>query len=153
MEMNLTAMFIATAMMCMLIEGCDRYAGGPDTYGQRIDRVLDQSNAAIVQISDKVSFDVDSASTVLSAAAAALHNTGWITTNPAGDEAITDAVRSNLRKDPDLGVLDVEVETREGVVWLHGSTYDHAARQRAEGIAKSSRGVTKVLNRLIIKEV
>ena len=151
--MKLTALFIATAMMCMLIEGCDRYAAGPDTYGQRIDRALDQSNAAIVQISDKVSFDVDSASTVLTAAAAALHDTGWITTDPVRDEAISNAIRSNLRKDPDLGVLDLDVETREGVVWLHGSTYDNAARQRAEGIAKASRGVTKVLNRMIIKEV
>ncbi|MEP7083966.1 MAG: BON domain-containing protein [Betaproteobacteria bacterium] len=106
-----------------------------------------------MDIGNKVSFDADHASTVLTAAADALHDTGWITTNPARDEAITNTIRSSLRKDPDLGVLDVNVETREGVVWLNGSTYDSAARERAERIAKSSRGVTKVLNRLIIREV
>lgn len=149
--MKLTALFIASAMMCMLIEGCDRYAAGPDTYGHKIDRILDRSNAAIANINDKVSFDVDRA--VLTDAAAALHDAGWITTNAGRDEAITDAIRSNLRKDAELGLLDVDVETREGVVRLNGTTFDNAARERVEGIAKSSRGVTKVLNRLIIKEV
>lgn len=150
--MKLTAIFIATAMLCMVIEGCDRYAGH-ETYGQRIDRALDKSNTAIVEISDKVSFKVDRASDVISAAAAALHDTAWISTDPLGDESLTASVKANLRKDPELGTLDVEVEARSGVVWLNGMTYDEAARLRAERIAGSSKGVTQVRNRLIIKEV
>ena len=42
--MKFTALFIASAMMFMVIEGCDRYAGGPDTYSQKIDRALEKSN-------------------------------------------------------------------------------------------------------------
>ena len=151
--MKFTALFIASAMMFMVIEGCDRYAGGPDTYSQKIDRALEKSNMAMIEISDRMTLNIDSASEVMSAAAAALHDSAWISTDPVGDEAITAAIRSHLRKDPELGVLDVEVETRAGVVWLHGITFDAAARQRAEGIATKSKGVTQVRNRLVIKEV
>lgn len=49
--MKLTALMIALAMLCMIIEGCDRTPVA-ETYGQKIDRGLAKSNGAIIDVGD-----------------------------------------------------------------------------------------------------
>jgi hypothetical protein len=64
----------------------------------------------------------------------------------ASDSAITDDVSSRLESDPELGPLDLEVETRDGVVTLSGRVVQPAQRGEAEQIARRTDGVEGVIN-------
>ena len=150
--MKLTAMFIAAAMLCMLIEGCDKYAGG-ETYGQKIDRAIDKTNLAVIEIGDNMGSRVDKAGDVITSAATALTDTAWITTTAVGDAAVTASIKADLLKDPDIRVMKIDVETHDGVVSLNGLTYDEASRMRAERLARASKGVVQVNNRLVVKQL
>jgi hyperosmotically inducible periplasmic protein len=150
--MKLTAIFIAVAMLCMVIEGCDKYVGG-ETYGQKIDRAIEKTNLAVIQIGDKVVFRVDEAGAAMSSAATAISGTASIMTADVGDAAITGSIKADLLKDPDISVMKIDVETHDGVVSLNGLTYDESARARAERLARASKGVMQVNNRLVVKQL
>ena len=70
--MKLTAIVVALAMLCMVMEGCDRYTGGDETYDQKIGLAIEKTNQPIVQIGDKVFFRVDEAGTAMPPAATAV---------------------------------------------------------------------------------
>jgi hyperosmotically inducible protein len=151
--MKLTALFIALAMLCMVIEGCDKYAGDGETYGQKIDRAIEKTNLAVIQVGDNVVSKVDEAGAAMSSAATAISDTASQTTGAVGDAAITGSIKADLLKDPDISVMKIDVETRAGVVSLNGLTYDAAARIRAERIARASKGVMQVNNHLVVKQL
>jgi osmotically-inducible protein OsmY len=67
------------------------------------------------------------------------------------DSAITASIKTDLIKDPDLSVLKIEVDTKDGVVTLNGLAGNEAARQRAEKMAQSVKGVKEVRNFLTLK--
>ena len=77
------------------------------------------------------------------------------TTSTAGskvnDAAITASIKTDFLKDPDLSVLKIDVDTRAGVVTLNGLAADEPARQRAEKMASSVKGVKEVRNFLVVK--
>ena len=67
------------------------------------------------------------------------------------DTAITAKVKTAFLADPDVKGLQVEVDTRDGVVTLSG-TLDKAANvERAATLAKGIEGVKSVDNRLTVK--
>lgn len=149
--MKLTALFIALAMLCMVIEGCDKYAGDGETYSQKIDRAIEKTNLAVIHVGDNVVSKVDEAGPAMSSAAAtAISDTASQTTGAVGDAAITGSIKADLLKDPDISVMKIDVETRAGVVSLNGLTYDAEARIRAERIARASKGVIQVNNHLVV---
>lgn len=148
--MKLTTLFIALAMLCMTLEGCDRQPEDGETYGQKIDRGLEKANQAMVAIGDNVTFRADLAGDAMLAAATVLANTAWIEAAPADDAAITASIKTRLRRDLDIVVGRIDVETRNGVVSLRGLAPDEAARERAERIALGNRGVMRVDNRLAV---
>ena len=67
------------------------------------------------------------------------------------DAAITASVKADFLKDPDLSVLKIEVDTRDGVVTLNGLAENEPAKQRAERMAEAVKGVRQVRNYLTIK--
>jgi osmotically-inducible protein OsmY len=67
------------------------------------------------------------------------------------DTAITASVKTDLIKDPDLSVLKIDVDTKDGVVTLNGLAGNEAAKQRAEKMAASVKGVKEVRNFLTVK--
>ena len=67
-----------------------------------------------------------------------------------GDAGITAAVKTALAADPGLSALQVEVNTREGVVTLQGPAPDEKARERAGVLAAAPQGVRQVDNRLVV---
>lgn len=69
-----------------------------------------------------------------------------------GDGAITASIKASMLKDPDLSVLKIDVDTREGVVVLNGLAGDEAAKQRATKIAEGTKGVREVRNHLTVKQ-
>lgn len=67
------------------------------------------------------------------------------------DMAITAAISTALAKDPDLSVLKINVDTKDGAVTLNGSAPTEAVRERAGAMAKTFNGVQSVDNKLIVK--
>jgi len=67
------------------------------------------------------------------------------------DTAITASIKTDFIKDPDLSVLKIDVDTRNGVVTLNGLADNEGAKQRAEKMASAVKGVKEVRNYLTIK--
>jgi osmotically-inducible protein OsmY len=67
------------------------------------------------------------------------------------DSTITTKVKAAFVKDPVVSALAVSVETFKGVVQLSGFVNTQEAKDRAEEIARSVRGVKSVTNSLIVK--
>ncbi|MBP8297825.1 MAG: hypothetical protein KAX84_17060 [Burkholderiales bacterium] len=61
--MKLTTLFIALAMLAMILEGCDHRPGGGETYGQKIDRGLEKANQMIIPIGARMVSRDDQADT------------------------------------------------------------------------------------------
>ncbi len=78
-------------------------------------------------------------------------------TPPSGgkmsDAAITASIKTDFLKAPDLSILKIDVDTKEGVVTLNGLAENEQARQRAERMASSVKGVREVRNYLVVKRV
>jgi hyperosmotically inducible periplasmic protein len=68
------------------------------------------------------------------------------------DGAITASINADFLKDPDLSVLKIDVDTKDGVVTLNGLAGNSAARQRAERLASAIKGVKEVRNHLTVKQ-
>jgi hyperosmotically inducible protein len=73
------------------------------------------------------------------------------TSRVVNDAAITASIKTDFLKDPDLSVLKIDVDTKAGVVTLNGLAGDEPARQRAEKMAGSIKGVREVRNFLVVK--
>ena len=70
-----------------------------------------------------------------------------------GDEAISDAVRRELREDAATTDLEVRVVVRNGVVHLHGAVPDLVDADAAEEVASRVTGVREVREELDIEAV
>jgi osmotically-inducible protein OsmY len=68
------------------------------------------------------------------------------------DAAITASIKADLLRDPDLSVLRIDVDTRDGVVTLNGLAGNDAAKTRAARMAQSVKGVREVRNNLTVKQ-
>jgi len=67
------------------------------------------------------------------------------------DSAITAKVKTALLADPNVKGLQIDVDTKNGVVTLNGTADKPANRDRAVAIAKDTSGVKSVENQLVIK--
>lgn len=67
------------------------------------------------------------------------------------DSVITAKVKSAILTDPDLKVLQINVETFKGVVQLSGFVDSRQTATRAEELAGTINGVKGVKNNLIVK--
>ena len=68
------------------------------------------------------------------------------------DAAITAAVKAELMKEPTLSALSINVDTTSnGAVTLKGEVETTAAKERAEQLARNTRGVREVTNLLVVK--
>lgn len=66
----------------------------------------------------------------------------------ATDAAVTTAVKSKLLADPDVGGLKIDVDTRGGIVTLTGTVASRTEADQAVKIARSTDGVTRVVDNL-----
>lgn len=75
-----------------------------------------------------------------------------ITVEEAVDDAvITTKVKAALVDDEQLSALDINVDTREGVVQLSGFVDDRSDISRAADVAEDIEGVRSVKNDLVLK--
>jgi len=68
------------------------------------------------------------------------------------DAGITAAIKASYVKEPNLSALKIDVDTHGGVVTLNGVVQDASAKQRAEQVASSVKGVSSVKNHLTVKQ-
>jgi hypothetical protein len=66
------------------------------------------------------------------------------------DASTTAKVRTKLAGDERVSAFDVNVSTRDGIVTLKGSVDERGAKQAAEEIARSTEGVSDVVNMITI---
>jgi hyperosmotically inducible protein len=67
------------------------------------------------------------------------------------DAGITMSVKSKLLDDPDVRGLKIDVDTREGVVYLTGTVRSESEKSKAVELAKQTKGVRDVQPNLDIK--
>jgi len=68
------------------------------------------------------------------------------------DSTITAKVKAAILQDPDLKVLQINVETFKGVVQLSGFVNSPQAVSRAVEVARGVSGVKAVTNNLLVKK-
>ena len=129
------------------------------------ERISNAGEKVAASIKDAVTPDGSTTTTTTTTASGTNKTTTTITTGPStsvtglpektrealADTAITASVKTGFLKDPDLSVLKIDVDTRDGVVVLNGLADNEAARGRAEKIAGGVKGVREVRNHLTVK--
>lgn len=68
------------------------------------------------------------------------------------DSWITTKIESKLAADPQVSAMNVDVDTRDGVVRLSGKVKTDQARREAEDLARDTKGVQRVLNEIEVGE-
>ena len=66
------------------------------------------------------------------------------------DDVIVDQVRVKLADDADVGGQQIDVDAHQGAVTLKGKVRTDKQKSKAEKIAKRVKGVTSVVNQLVI---
>jgi hyperosmotically inducible periplasmic protein len=154
-DMNSTKTIAAASAVLLVVglAGCDKYTSSGETVGQKVDKAIDKTNQKVADASDKVGATVDQAGAAVSNVATSVSDKAIEAGTAINDGSITASINADLVKDPDLSVLKIDVDTRDGVVSLNGLVKDEASRLRAGTIASGIKGVIKVNNHLVVKKV
>ncbi|MBS3018431.1 hypothetical protein DJFAAGMI_01163 [Comamonas sp. PE63] len=67
------------------------------------------------------------------------------------DAGITTAVKSKYAEDKTVAATSISVETMKGVVQLSGFAKSQAEKDRAEALARDTKGVTGVKNSIVVR--
>jgi osmotically-inducible protein OsmY len=70
--------------------------------------------------------------------------------SPLTDDEITDQVMVKLASDPDLGGIKFDVTVKQGAVTLKGKVRTDKQKTKAEKVTKKVKGVTSVVNQLVV---
>lgn len=73
------------------------------------------------------------------------------TQRAVADGALTSKIKAKMALDDTVEALDIDVDTDAGVVTLTGTIHSESERQRALALARETRGVTQVIDRLEIR--
>ena len=131
----------------LLITACDDRTDR--TVGQKIDSALERTKQKLANAGDKIAQQTDRA---VGAVKEKTASNGEIDTGRvASDTGITASIKTDFLKDPDLSILKIDVDTKNGVVTLNGLADNEDARERAEKIANGVKGVKEVRNFLVTK--
>jgi hypothetical protein len=71
---------------------------------------------------------------------------------PPDNATLTAAVKDKLLRSPDAPALQIDVKADDGVVTLSGLVTAEVERVSAEAIARTTRGVKDVKNRIIVRD-
>jgi hyperosmotically inducible periplasmic protein len=139
--------FVLTLAAAFGLAACDRT---DRTVGEKIDSALERTQQKLAAAGDKIAQQTDRAVGAVKDKTPAA-DTGTGATRTMSDGAITASIKTDFLKDPDLSVLKIDVDTRNGVVTLNGLAENDEARGRAEKIAQGIKGVKEVRNYLVTK--
>ena len=142
-----------------LAEAGERIKPGLEEAGARISKAGEQVAASVkdaVTPNDSVTTTTTGSgskttTTIKTGPSTSVSGISAETRSALGDTAITASIKTDFLKDPDLSVLKIDVDTRDGVVTLNGLADNEAARGRAEKLAGAIKGVREVRNNLTVK--
>ena len=124
--------------------------GTVDNEAQRTQAVAIARNTdGVKNVTDSLRIEMPADATAANKAMKPVHQ---IPNEIDNDEWITTKVRSRFFIDPNVKNMNVDVDTKNGVVTLKGEVQDQAARTAAEAIAKQIDGVKSVKNQLTVKQ-
>lgn len=159
---NISPTHVALAVAIVtasFLAACDRETSAranaqAQAAGEKIDRAAESTKEKLSEASKELKPRIEAAGEKISAAAEQTGAKIESATKEAAtsDAAITAAVKASYVKEPNLSALKIEVDTHGGVVTLNGVVQDDAARQRAQQVASSVKGVTEVRNHLTVKQ-
>lgn len=135
----------------LLVTGCDKQTSSGETVGQKVDKVIDNTNETAQKAGDKIGAAAKSVEeTVKSTAETAKQKAGQVGAI-IDDTTITASIKTELFKDPGMSALRIDVNTVKGEVTLKGEADNEAERARAGRIAAAAAGVVKVNNSINVK--
>ena len=137
--LNLLALIAATLVLC----SCDKTQDGT-TAGQKLDKAVGSAEKAADEVKKSATEGLNEAAQVGKEKSDQVART-------VSDVAITTAINADLTKDRELSALRINVDTKDGRVTLYGSAPNAAAKERAQTIAMSEKGVTAVDNKLAVE--
>ena len=146
------ASILAVSALALGLAACGKTE--EPTVGQRLDSAVEKTEQAAADARVKAESAMQSAETKMEQGAANAEAKAKDAANTAkgaiDDATITAQVSAGLAKDPDLSAVKINVDTQNGAVTLNGPAPNLAAKDRAQTIAKSIKGVTSVTNLLVI---
>jgi hyperosmotically inducible periplasmic protein len=164
--MNLTRAFnflliIVLFGAILAMNACSKTDANGETVGQKVDKAIDRTTAAVDDASSKIAAGATEAGTALrdtgkkiedSANQAASQGTDRAeqARSVVDDSLITASIKADLLKDPGLSAFRVDVTTLKGEVTLNGDVDTEAAKDRAGRLALAISGVAKVNNLLTV---
>ena len=122
--------------LALPVVGCNERAP-VETAGRQIDKAIDRAADEIDQVAAAASVELKKE---LAQASEAIN-----------DATVTAKVKSAILSEPQLKMLQINVETVGGVVILTGSADTRQSRERAEQVASAIAGVKSVDNRIDVK--
>lgn len=152
------------AALALTLAGCDR--ADNKTAGQQLDTAIAKTEDAArnakatteslaADAKAKIDEKAPSAEAAIKDGAAraadATRDAGAAVAGAVDDASITARVSAGLAKDSELSALRIDVDTKSGVVMLKGPAPTAAAKARAEEIARTVQGVSRVDNALEVK--
>src|SRR5437773_6837115 len=110
---TITLGILALAMAGIGLIACDDRSDR--TVGQKVDSALERTQQKLAAAGDKIAQQTDRAVDAVKEKTKA-HDGGTGTGHAMNDGAITASIKADYLKDPDLSVLKIDVDTRDGVV-------------------------------------
>lgn len=125
---------------------------------ENVSQETSEAASAVGQSMENAASDASAATaSAMDSASGAMNNAGQEASNAASnagqaidDATVTTKVKAALLADETVKGLNINVDTKDGVVTLKGNT-DTAQKTRAEEIAKTVEGVKSVENQLTAK--
>jgi hyperosmotically inducible protein len=140
--------------VALALSACNKQDDGK-TAGQQLDSAIAKTEDAAARAKAKAESEMTSAGAAVKNATQGAESSGKDMAAKAGEKiddlTITTTVTTGFAKDPDLSVLKINVDTRNGAVTLNGSAPTAAARDKAGTLAKEVKGVNSVDNKLVVK--
>jgi osmotically-inducible protein OsmY len=144
---------LAVGCTGLALVACDD--GTDRTFGQKVDSAIARTQQKLAAAGDQIAQQTDKAANSMKKEAneARQEATSPEAKRGVSDTAITASIKTDFLKDPDLSILKIDVDTRDGVVTLNGLADNSDAVKRAEKIAEGVKGVKEVHNYLVTKRV
>jgi osmotically-inducible protein OsmY len=157
MRTHVTSTAIAASIALLTLAACDKLQPKLEAAGERIASAGEQVAATVKDAAtpdgqaERGTANGATTTTVTTGPRTSVGGIPESTRASLGDAAITASIKTDFLKDPDLSVLKIDVDTKDGVVTLNGLADNEAARKRAGQLAGAIKGVREVRNHLTVK--
>ena len=148
-----------TVLLAAGLAACDKQPGPAETAGKMIDETTADAGKTIGDAADKVGEKIEATTETIGEKIDAttdkvgekMSEQSDKTAVAVEDTEITAKVKAAIFAEPGLSMLQISVETVNGVVTLNGTIDSQANIDRARDLASAVSGVKGVDNKLVLK--